>query len=235
MLLITSNGLFSGISASIILITGYLAALGCLLRGKKQNSKLLKFAALFLICGGSFYLGTVCSFANLLLKGTNLSEPIVGQLCYSWAPIGICSSMYVGLTMMKQKLVKPICIFFALTAPIYWIGLWFFPSLTISSDVIEANLAGNLIDIQLIGYINTMTAAYLLSFGFILIPGFFWFAKKTTGVVKKKALSHAIGYILFVACGAMDSLIEFSTFIIIVRLFMVAGYICMYYGFTKSD
>lgn len=235
MVAISVDGIIAGTSASIILITGYVTAIGCFIRSKKQKNRFLLWVGIFLACMGSFYLGTVVSFISLLITGTNLPTNIVGQLCYSWAPIGITVAMYVGLTMINKKFAKPVAIIYALTAILYWWGLWFAPNLNIASDVAKANTAGDVIDIQLIWVVNYVTAVYLVSLGLTMISGFLYLAIKSAGLIRKKAIYQTIGFTLFVICGALDALIEFSALIVFVRIFMVIAYIFLYLGFTKSD
>ncbi|MHA1727284.1 MAG: hypothetical protein ACTSWY_00970, partial [Promethearchaeota archaeon] len=73
LIMISMEAILSGIGASIILITGYSSAIGCFVRAKKLKNPFLNWAGFFLICMGSFYLGTVSSFIYLLItNGTNI-------------------------------------------------------------------------------------------------------------------------------------------------------------------
>lgn len=226
------NALISGFSACIILITGWSAGIGCIIRSKQDKTPLLLWAGFFLACMGTFYLGTVASWFFLILKGSNLPEVLVGRMCYTVTPVGISMAMYVGFSIIRPKLAKFMALIYIITAPIFWYGLYMEPALTISSSIPD-EVGGGLIDINLLSYVKTLVTVYLLSFGLILITGFSWLAKKSTGVIRKKAIFHCIGYLLFVGCGAIDSMVPFSSWIVIVRIVMAAAYIFLYFGFTK--
>lgn len=232
--MVSTTTLIIGFSATAIVVTGYITAIGCLKRNKGQATNLLAIAAIFLFSAGSFYLGTTVSFYKLLLTGENLSEPLTGQLCYLWAPIGLSASTYVGFQIIKPKISKPLAAIYLLTGIIYWYGLFGIPEITITSEIPEGGLG--LRDIQLLDFVKIMTSAYLIIFVLTQVTGYAWLAKNSSGLIKKKALYHIIGYILFVICGALDSLVEFPSpiYILIVRLFMITAYIFLYKGLTRS-
>jgi len=228
------NALISGFSAFIIILTGWSAGLGCILRSKRDKTPLLLWAGVFLICMGTFYLGTVASWFFLIITGSNLPEVLVGQMCYTVTPVGISVAMYVGFTMIRPKYAKLMALIYIITAPVFWYGLYFEPVVTISSSIPD-EVGGGLIDINLLSYVKTLITVYLISFGLILISGFAWLAGKSTGVIRKKAIYHCIGYALFVGCGAIDSMVPFSSWIVIVRIVMAIAYIFLYKGFTKME
>jgi hypothetical protein len=224
-----------GFSAIGILLSGYTTAFGCFRRYKKDNAKLLLWAAIFLACMGSFYLGTSLSFISLLITDTNLPASIVGQLCYTWAPIGVGISMYIGFTLYKPRLAKVSAWIYILSGLIYWYGLYFMSNEMIGYEIPEGGLG--LIDIMLQGFVRILTTVYLLTFGLIQIIGFSWLWKNSTGLIRKKARYQVIGTALFVLCGALDSMGDFPNAIniLIVRLFMMGAYLFFYLGFTRRN
>jgi hypothetical protein len=233
--MVSPTTLISGLSATMIVFTGWLTAFGLLRRSKGQSTNLLAIASIFLFSAGSFYLGTVISFFKLLLTGSNLPEPLTGQLCYLWAPIGLAASSYVAFQIIKPKISKILPIIYLLTGIVYWYGLFGIPEITITSEISEGGLG--LIDIQLLNFVKIMTTIYLLVFLVLQVSGYAWLAKNSTGLIKKKAIYHIIGYITFVVCGALDSMVEFSrpVYVLIVRLVMVTAYLWIYKGFITTS
>ncbi|MCP4763422.1 MAG: hypothetical protein GY870_16740 [archaeon] len=183
--------------------------------------------------GGSFFLGPACSIINLLIYNVNLPTSLVGQLCYTWAPIGSAIALYVGFSISNKKLAKPAAILVSITAPIYWYYLFIDSARTIESDIIWANATGNLIDIHLRYEVMLFIVIYLLTFLLILAGSFFWIANKNSGTIRKNALFQGMGYTGFVICGALDSLIDFSWFIVFVRLAMAGSFLLIYFSITK--
>jgi hypothetical protein len=231
---IVLNGILAGSSALLIWVTGLTTAIICFSRAKKSGSNLLIWVGIFFLCMGSFYLGTVCSFINLIFTDANLPTALVGQLCYTWAPIGVAVSMFIGFTMIRPKssLKTIFTAIILITALPYWYGLYFLSATQISSDIAIANANGWVIDIELVGWVKLMTVFYLVSFALILDAGFIWLARNSTGIIKRKSILTISGLTLFFICGAMDSLFGFSYLIIVVRVFMVGAYILLFSGFT---
>lgn len=226
------NAYLAGITALLISLTGYITAYNSIKRGKRDNHPLLIMVGLLLAGMGSLYTGTNASFISLLITNQNLPKNLVGQLCYFWAPITITIGVYVGMNVIKQSLAKKFTIVYALTIPFYLYGLIFDAENTIGSAIPE-EIGGGLIDINLLSYIKLITAIYLVSTLIVLGIGFLLLGIKSAGAVRRKGFLLAAGYILFVVCGAIDSLVDFSAFIVIVRFFMMSAYVLLYRGFTE--
>ncbi len=232
--MISLSGIIAGITAIIIIVTGYTTMYSCIKRGKHDEAPLLVVAGLLLGSMGSLYLGTVVSFFHLLITGTNLSTVWVGRLCYMWAPIAIVLGVYVGFMIIKKEYAKKMAIFYLLFAPVYYYGLFFDAERNIDS-AIPMNGGVGLIDINLIGYVQIITAFFILSTGLVMISGFLWLASQSAGAVRKKAHLLAAGYFLFVICATMDALFDYSAFIVIIRLFMATAYVLLYKGFATIN
>jgi len=230
--MVSTTTIIIGISAIIILSTGYLTSISCFIKSKKRKSPILILVGGFLLCAGSFYLGPVTSFFSLLITGKNLDGFLVGQLCYLWAPIGISLSLYVGFQVVKLEYSKPSAIIYLLTGILYWYGLLIVPQITIGYEIPEGGLG--LIDIQLKSFVQILTAIYLFTFALVQIPGFIIISKRVTGDARIRAYYNAIGYTLFVICGILDSMVEFPNpiFLLIVRIIMASGYFILYLGYV---
>jgi len=55
------NAFFSGLTALIVLLTGFVAAIKCFLKLRKKRSNYVLLAGLMLLIMGSYYLGLVCT------------------------------------------------------------------------------------------------------------------------------------------------------------------------------
>jgi hypothetical protein len=227
--------LVSGITACGIVFTGYMTSIGLFARAHREQVRFIVWEALILLCLGTFYLGTVTTFFSLIFTGYNLYPDYMGaQLCYTIAPFGSAICMYAGFTMLgKEKLAKPMAIIQLLTGIIYWFGLYFQPDITIHA-ALPIEEGGGLFDYELLSYVQGLTALYLVLLLVILGGGFFWFAKQSTGDVRKRSLFIAIGCCFFTVSGAVDSLINLEYLIIIPRLFMITGAILLYKGFLSG-
>lgn len=227
--------LISGITATGILLTGYVTGLGCFNRYRTEEADLLLWSGLILFCLGTFYLGTVVSFFQLLLTGLNIEPAYRGaQLCYTIAPVGSAICTYTGFTMFgKRKVGIWGALVHLATGIVYWYGLWGQPALTIATAIPD-EVGGGLVDFELLSYVMGLTIFYLASLLVVLGGGFFWLAKNTTGAVRKKSIYLSVGCVLFCVSGAIDALVELAYFIAIPRFFMITGAILLYFGFVHE-
>lgn len=229
--------LVSGISACMLIATGWIAGWMCIIRYLKEGAQLLLMAGILLILVGSFYLGTVVSFILLITTGSNIDPGYLGaQLCYSHAPIASALSLYLGFSIInKEKLAKIMPIIYMCTAPIFWWGLLFNPESTITADIPLEGGEVSLVDFKLGSYVMILVMLYLLSFLIFTAGAFYWMASKSSGKLRRKFYELAIGFTGFVAFGAIDSLVDMGIWIFVPRAFMVVSYILMYMGFTRSE
>ncbi len=235
----SAEAILNGASAVMILVTGYLITIRLLFAIRKSESKLLPWQALFAGALGSFYLGTVSSFINLLLNGVNLDYRLVGVLCYSITPLGIAAAMYIGFSMIKPSWAKPMAWIFGLTGIPFWANLWFnWPGPEVGIWFADKNLSGpggtyaptiDLIDIELQSLSNYFTIIYILSMIAVLGVGFIYLATRSTGEIRTRSRNYSIGLILFGVAGAIDSRGIFQGPIMVaVRVLMVVAYIFLY-------
>ncbi len=217
----------NGFSATAIIITGYVIGARLLAETGKTKSKLIAWQALFAFSLGSFYLGTCVSFWLLIFVNQNIQPLELGAiLCYTIAPVGIATVMYIGFSMIKPKLARPVSIIYALTAIPFWLNLWFdWPEL---SKVVILTGPSELIDIELLSWVNLLTAVYILSMILVLGTGFLILAKQSTGQIRKRSIYYAVGIIMFSIGGIIDSRFPLGIWMVVVRLFMVAAYLILY-------
>jgi len=227
----------AGASASLILLTGYITGILTIIKGAKQKASLMIWSGLFLVLMGQFYLGTVVSFVKLLVTGSNLNISLLGaKLAYTGAPISITIGMYIGFSMVKPKWRYNMTLFYGASAIFYWLGMYIprYENINLAEVLPLRTLEEGigLVDISLQGWVLILTALYLVSLLAFNTSGLLILAKNSSGVIKKKAIIQSIGYFIFVAIGAIDSLLELAEWIFIPRIIMVIGYILLYFGYT---
>lgn len=232
--MVSTEAIITGSSALLIVITAYSTAIFSFIRAKKIKNPFLNWVGGFLLAMGSFYLGPSSSFISLLITGQNLDTYTTGYLSYSVTPIGVAIAMYVGFKLIssKPKVAVVVATIFALSGLVFWYYLFVEHEASITSTIAGP---GELIDLQLVGLVNTLITVYLASFAVILIPGYIWLAKISAGSMRKNSILLVIGYTLFIVCGYIDTRVAATVFVImIVRIVMAIAYIFLFLGFTRE-
>ncbi|MBN2154568.1 MAG: hypothetical protein JW776_00805 [Candidatus Lokiarchaeota archaeon] len=232
----------AGFSAGVILLTGYITGILTIIKGAKQKASLMVWSGLFLVLMGQFYLGTVASFVKLLLTGANLTPQfplLAARLCYTGSPIAITIAMYVGFSMIKPEWRYNATLFYGVTSVFYWLGMFVprYESINLAEEIPIRSLVPynvGLVDVSLEGWVLILTAIYLLSMLVFNTSGLLVLAKKSSGLIRKKAIVQSFGYFIFVVIGAVDSLFELAEWIFIPRIIMVIGYILLAYGYQAT-
>lgn len=228
------DAIASGLSATLIVATGYLIGIRLAFVMRHRESKLLYAQILFALTLGSYYLGTVVSFWLLFFTGSNI-EPlgIAAILCFTVAPIGVCVAMYIGFSMIKPRLVKPMIIILAITAIPYWANLWFgWPDPGYSAPDPGP---GHLVDIELLSLSELFTTVYILVLMLFFAGGFIYLAKISTGDIRRRSSLYATGTLIFSAVGIIESRVPLQTMgllgdwlLVMIRIFMVMAFLILY-------
>lgn len=223
------DSIISGSTSLLNVTIGLISGIVCIAIGKKRSAKLLYWAGGFLICMGTFYSGPGTSFVMLLLTDNNISPEMYIRLSYTLAPVGCALGMYVGWSFIYKKLRVFMTVIYLLTAPFFWYGLYWITNSSIEYVLPPADV---LLDVSFAGWMSTLTAAYIGSFGLVLLVGYSWLAAKSSGIIKKRAMIQIFAVIFFVTAGAVDSLLPFSNYVAIVRVLMSVSYILFLLGYT---
>ncbi|MBA7579729.1 hypothetical protein ES708_21605 [subsurface metagenome] len=225
-------GLLDGLTASGILLSATIFALLSLYKSIKLKAKLLTWAALTMFFIGFLWLGPFIDFILVYFTETNITPIyLYSLLSYMWVAPALVVSMYLGgsLLIPKKKwfLVGGILVF----GIIFEYFLWFH---TLDSFTWElANPGQDLIDAS---FIRTHPTFLLIAF-FLIVAlvflgfGFLLKAKQATGELRKKFIYLALGFIIFVVCGALDSILTIPVAIGFVRGVMMTFALWMYLGF----
>ncbi|MFX1523929.1 MAG: hypothetical protein ACFFCC_10515 [Promethearchaeota archaeon] len=228
------NGWIDGITASGVVIFGFVIGFFFFYESKKRNAKLLSFLGLANLFAGLMFLGVFLDFLLVIIIQQNIvNNGTVALLSYIWFAPVIISAMYIGTELLTPKFKIPIIIIFLIISIFFEIVIFVDP--INSFNFIPA--IPNPPTINLIDYnVNLLTLAGMLMGG-LLIPvlvflglGFLYKAFQTSGVIRKKFFLLSAGSICFCIFGLLEGLTAPGFLVIVVRLGYVSSFILMYFG-----
>jgi len=233
--MVSGLGWLGGLTAFGIVSINYIFGFFFLYKSKKLGIKLLGVAGLISIGLGSFWLGPVCDLISLLITGKNLNPIyLYGFICYTLSPLMIIPAMYLGGELIIPKNKKYLCIIFLFISVIFELFLW----LDISNVfTFELNNPGeDIIDSR---FNMTHPSFYLMLISLISIliflgVGFLIKFFRSTGVLRKKSLFLSISFFIYVIQGVLETLIEISITIGVVRLLAMTFSFWIYLGLREE-
>ncbi|MEJ2278571.1 MAG: hypothetical protein P8Y70_12600 [Candidatus Lokiarchaeota archaeon] len=215
--MIGAIGLLDGITATIIILTSTIFGILSFYNARKLGAKLLYYAGLMMISIGLFWLGPFTDLLKVLITGTNLSPPyIYGWLSYLWVGPSIIVAMYLGSELLAPNRKKSIVIIYAILGALFDVLIFVFPPYkagTYGTFKFAPYTPG--VDLIDTGFQMPFPAFWLVAFFLISVfifegIGFAIKAKKASGTLRKKFIFLSLGFIIFVICGALDSVLDFS-------------------------
>ena len=226
-----------GTSASMVLLFCIIFGIINLYHAHKKEAKLLYYAGIMILCTGGFYLGATVDFLLILFTGYNLANEtgIHGILSFMWVAPAVISAMYLGGELIIPNKKKYIVIIYVILAIIFEIFL--FVDTMGSFEFKEPTISGTeLIDSSFVlGHPTFILVAIFLISAFLFTGvGFLIKAIQSSGKIRRNFIFLAIGFMTFVVCGALDSLIAPGPLLIIIRLGMISYTILMYFGLKPS-
>lgn len=224
-------GLLDGITASGIILSSAIFGILSFYRARKLGAKLLAWAGLTMFFVGFLWLGPTVDFFMVLLTSSNIT-PIwyYSLFSYTWVAPALVVAMYLGGSLMFPKKKWWIVSIFIVLGLIFEYFLYF--QNVYSFDYSLVNPGEDLIDANFVRtyYTFFFVVIFLLSALILLGIGFLIKAKQATGELRKKFIYLAIGFIIFVACGALDSVLTIPVAIGFVRVVMMTFALWMYLG-----
>jgi len=225
-------GWLNGISALGVLTINLIIGFYSLFKARKLKAKLLTVTSLTIIFIGFLWLGPTTDFLKILITGTNI-EPVslYPLLSYMWAAAGITLGMYIGgeLLMPKKKWIL-VGIFIIIS--IAYEYFLFSDPLASFEFVVPSPLGSDLIDTS--SNYSYPTAYFLIVFILSILLfngiGFLVKAKQATGILRKKFLYLAFGFIVFAIIVIFDSVVPPMIALFIVRFGIIASSILLYLG-----
>ncbi|GAF73153.1 unnamed protein product [marine sediment metagenome] len=233
--MLTVFGWIDGITASGVVIFGFIFGFFFLYKASKSGAKILKILGFVNILAGLMYLGVFTDFLVVLATETNLdnSNGLVGILSYIWfAPVMILA-LYIGAELLFPKrkwylmaIIIIICIVFVILffmAPMDTFN--FVPPLVPGESLIDYNVI-------LIAPAGIIMAILLLAVLIVLGFGFLIKSIQSSGVLRKKFLFLSLGAICFCIFGLLEGLTAPGDIlmVIIVRIGYLISFWLMYYG-----
>ncbi len=225
------EGLLDGITASLIVFSSVIFGLFSLYKSIKLKAKLLTIAGLVMIFVGFLWLGPTVDFFLKLITNTNLSpEVIYVFLSYTWVAPALFFAMWLGGELLIPKYKWLLVAIFIILGGVFEFFLWTQPIQ--SFDSISVKFPDGIIDADFNRGHPTfiMVAVFLVSSLIFLGIGMAIKAKQATGTLRKKFTYLSIGFIIFVLCGALDSILTLVLAIGIVRVVMATFALWMYLG-----
>jgi len=227
--MISLIGLLDGITASSIVLSSTIFGLLSFYRASKLGAKLLAIAGLTMFFVGFLWLGPMVDFFMVLFTETNLNpQMIYSVLSYMWVAPALITAMYLGSELMIPKRKWIIVGIYIVLGIIFEYFLWFHNSESFSFKLVP----GDLIDAEFRREYFTfiLVAFFLLSTLIFLGIGFLIKSKQATGDLRKRFIYLALGFIIFVVCGALDSIIPPGVAIGFIRVIMMTFALWMYLG-----
>jgi hypothetical protein len=225
------EGLLNGITASLIVFSSVIFGLFSLYKSIRLKAKLLTIASFNMIFVGFLWLGPTVDFFLKLITDTNITPAVIYVfLSYTWVAPALFFAMYLGgeLIMPKRKWI--LIGIFVVLGGIFEFFLWSQPLQSFESiapvfpnDIIDADFNRGHPTFLLV-------AVFLVSALIFLGIGMAIKAKQATGTLRRKFTYLSIGFIIFVVCGALDSIVTLPLAIGVIRVVMATFALWMYLG-----
>lgn len=231
--MLTLIGWIDGITASGVLIFGFLFGFFFIYKSKKTTAKILIALGLATLFAGLVFLGVFLDFVIVLVSGVNMDNTngLVGILSYIWLAPAIITAIYIGSKLLVPKLKWAIISLFVVLSIFFYVIIFMNPFAAFNFDY-PANPGELLIDYNTIitSIAGMLMAFFLLSTIILLGFGFLIKAFQSTGVLKKKFFLLSLGAIFFCVFGLLEGLTAPGLMIIFVRIGYLASFWFMYYG-----
>jgi hypothetical protein len=229
--MVSTLGYLDGLTATGIILSSVIFGLLSFHSARKLEAKLLAVAGVMMIFIGLFWLGPFVDFLSVFLTGKNISPIYVyGWLSYVWVAPAIIVAMYLGSELMVPEKKKIIIVFYAILGIIFELFIFLDVSGTFTFTL--NNPGQDTIDSSF----NRTSPTYWIIIFFLISTfifmgiGFAIKAKQATGEIRRKFTYLSIGFIVFVICGAIDSILPLGVAIGFSRAVMMSFSLWMYLG-----
>jgi len=231
--MLTIFGWIDGITASGVVIFGFIFGFFFLYKARKSGAKILTILGFVNILAGLMYLGVFTDFLMVLATTTNLDNTtgLVGILSYVWfAPVMILA-LYIGAELLIPKkkwyflfIIIVVCILFEILFLLDPIGTFNFVDPPVLGEMLIDYNVNMFTPAGIIMALLLLMVLTILGFGF-LIKSF-----QSSGVLRKKFLFLSLGAICFCIFGLLEGLTEPGWTVIFVRMGYLISFWLMYYG-----
>ena len=226
------EGWLDGLTAAGIVISATVFGIISLIKSIKLKAKLLTIAALLMFFTGLLWLGPFTDFLVVLFTGHNLNPvTLYAILSYMWVAPALIFALYLGGELLWPN-GKWILVGIYIGLGVMFEGFLWLQTSASFEKLGTASEGKLLIDAAFNQTHPTfiLVAVFLLTTLIFLGIGFLIKAKQSTGLLRRKFIFLSIGFIIFVICGALDSIIEVIPIIGAVRLVMMTFALWLYLG-----
>ena len=229
--MVSTLGYLDGLTATGIILSSVIFGILSFYHARKLGARLLGIAGAMMILIGLLWLGPFVDFLLILTTGKNITPVYVYMwLSYLWVAPAIILAMYLGSELLAPEKKKAILIFYSILGVIFelylfldWTNVFTWTLNNPGQDTIDSSF-------------QRTSPAYWIIIFFLVSTfifegiGFAIKAKQATGEIRKKFRYLSIGFIVFVVCGALDSVIPPGVAIGFSRLVMMTFALWMFLG-----
>ena len=229
--MVSTLGYLDGLTATGIILSSVIFGLLSFYHARKLGARLLGIAGVMMILIGLLWLGPFVDFLMILTTGKNIRPiQVYMWLSYVWVAPAIVIGMYLGSELLAPEKKKAIVIFYAILGVIFelylfldWTNVFTWTLNNPGQDTIDSS------------YQRTSPAYWIIIFFLISTfifegIGFAIKAKQATGEIRKRFRFLSIAFIVFVVCGALDSVIPPGIAIGFSRAVMMTFALWMFLG-----
>jgi len=225
------EGWIDGLTAGAIILSAVIFGLICIIKGLKNNAKLLTIAGFSTLCIGTFWLGPFTEFLLAAILNSHIAPyHLYGLLSYTMIGPGVIFVAILGGELIAPKYKKVLIVIMVITGGAFEIFLWGFTVQSFKPFV--APSPGYLLDASFNMQFPTffLIAFFLVYMLVFMATGFAIKAKQSSGELRKKFTYLAIAFYIFVAVGIIDALSSIPLLVAIARIVMVTFSLWMYLG-----
>ena len=231
----TIEGWLNGISALGVLSINTIIGFYGLYKANKLKAKLLAVTALTIIFIGLLWLGPTTDFIKILITDSNIDPYwVYPLLSYMWAAPGITLGMYIGGELLIPKKKWILVGIFLIISIAYEYFLFSNPIGSFEYTVPDIDFVAGTDLIDTSSDYSYYTSYFLIVFILSILIfngiGFLVKAKQATGILRKKFLYLAFGFIIFAIVVAFDSVVPPMIALFIVRFGIIFSSILLYLG-----
>lgn len=230
-------GFLDGLTATIIVVFGFILGPTIYYKAYKMNAKFLKLGAVMSVFATLLWFGPTIDFLTILFTQNNLDNTagLYGILSYMWVPPALVTGMYLGGVILMPKRKNIILVVFLVVGIIFEILLFLDTANAFIFTEPPADFVSGteLIDSRFNSRhpLFVLIAIFLASLVLLNGGGSIRQALKSSGVVRKKFVSLSIVFLLFPVVAIIDAYIPaglFPTLLFISRSGMIFIAIFMY-------
>jgi len=231
-------GWINGISSTIILLFGCIFGIYLIYKGKVSRARLIIISGIFILFSGLGHLGNFIDFLTILTTGNNLSEP--NLLIYFWyAPV---LPVLLGVVYLVAEFTIPEKKWYAfsiLATILIIMGIILFADpINLFSLRMPDNPGEDLIDdaLKADSFLFNMALIVLLTISIFTIIGFSVRINQSEGLLRKKYVYLALGFILwFIFYAVLDTILDPGVIVYIIRIGVVFSYIFLFLGLKEES